>query len=72
MDTVTSGILTPAYEGDRPVLPDLLVHIPNDQEVGTVTGDGAFDTRRCHSAIRARGGSGIHADRWQSCPRSHP
>ena len=65
MDTVTSGIraveFTPCREGDTPVIPDLLDQIPEDQEIGTLTDDDAFDTRRCHSAIRARGGTGDRA-----------
>ncbi|SDJ63607.1 IS5-like element ISPth1 family transposase [Salipiger marinus] len=63
MDTATGDIraveFTSSREGDSPVLPDLLDQIPEDEEIGTVTGDGAFDTRRCHSAILARGGTGI-------------
>ena len=31
---------------------------PADQ-LGTVTGDGAFDTRRCHTAIVDRGGTAV-------------
>ncbi len=44
-------------EGDSPVLPDLLDQIPDDEDIGTVTADGAYDTRRCHGAIIARGGT---------------
>ena len=55
MDTATGDIraveFTPSREGDSPVLPDLLDQIPEDEQIGTVTGDGAFDTRRCHTAI---------------------
>jgi len=29
----------------------LAVQIPEDDEIGTVTADGAYDTRRCHTAI---------------------
>ena len=58
MDTATSDIraveFTPSREGDSPVLPDLLGQIPQDEDIGTVTADGAYDTRRCHSAIIAR------------------
>ena len=40
MDTATGDIraveFTPHRERDRPVLPNLPVHIPNDQKVGTV------------------------------------
>ncbi|EEX12926.1 transposase IS4 family protein [Citreicella sp. SE45] len=40
------------------MLPDLLDQIPEGEDIGTVAGDGAFDTRRCHAAILARGGTG--------------
>ena len=62
MDTATSDIraveFTPSREGDSPVLPDLLDQISED-DIGTVTADGAYDTRRCHAAIIARGGTPI-------------
>jgi len=41
----------PSRDGDSPVLPELLEQIPEDEEIGTVTDDGAYDTRRCHAAI---------------------
>ncbi len=41
--------------GDAPMLPELLDQIPPEQEIATVTADGAFDTRKCHDAIAARG-----------------
>ena len=39
--------------------PDLLEQIPADQEIATVTADGAYDTRRCHNVIAARGATAI-------------
>ncbi|MFN3844292.1 MAG: IS5 family transposase [Paracoccaceae bacterium] len=55
MDTATSDIraveFTPSSDGDSPVLPELLDQIPAGEEIGTVTADGAYDTRRCHTAI---------------------
>ncbi|MBB1491867.1 transposase, partial [Paracoccus sp. MC1854] len=57
-----------------PVLPDLLDQIPPDEQIGTVTGDGAFDTRRCHAAILERGGTAVipirkNGRRWkEDCP----
>ena len=55
MDTATSDILavefTPSREGGSPVVADLLGQIPENEDIGTVTADGAFDARRCHSAI---------------------
>ena len=55
MDTATSDIraveFTPSSDGDSPVLPELLDQIHEGEEIGTVTADGAYDTRRCHTAI---------------------
>lgn len=44
---------------DAPILPDLLEQIPPDQQIATVTADGAYDTRRCHNVITARGAAAI-------------
>ncbi|VVT00617.1 transposase (fragment) [Roseovarius sp. EC-HK134] len=59
MDAATSNIraveFTPSREGDSPVLPDLLDQIPEYEEIGNVIADGAYDRRRCHSVILARG-----------------
>lgn len=46
--------VTSSSIGDAPMLPDLLNQIPPDQELGIVTADGAYDTRKCHDAIAAR------------------
>ena len=58
MDTATSDVraveFTSGSDGDSPVLPDLLDQIPDDGCIGTVTADGACDTRRCHTAILNR------------------
>lgn len=63
MGTATSDIraieCTPSGEGDSPVLPDLLGQILGNEDVGTVTAGGAYDTRRCHGAVIARGGTAI-------------
>jgi hypothetical protein len=73
MDTATSDIraveFTPSREGDSPVLPDLLDQIPHEEDIATVTADGAYDTRRCHSAIIARGGTAIIPIRKNGRPR---
>ena len=37
--------------GDAPVPPDLLNQIPPDEEIASVTVDGAYNTRKCHDAI---------------------
>ncbi len=63
MDAATGDIraveFTSSHQGDSPVLPDLLAQIPADQAIGTVTADGAYDTRTCHAAIAERGGSAV-------------
>lgn len=40
------------------MLPELLDQIP-EQEIASVTADGAFDTRKCHDAIAARGAAAL-------------
>ena len=63
MDTATSDIraveFTSSREGDSPTLPDLLDQIPDDEQIGSVTADGAYDTRRCHTAILDRNATAI-------------
>ena len=46
--------ITSSSIGDAPILPDLLNQLPPEQELGSVTADGAYDTRKCHDAIAAR------------------
>jgi hypothetical protein len=38
---------------------ELIDQIPPEQEVATVTADGAFDTRKCHDAIAACGAAAL-------------
>lgn len=40
-------------------MPNLLSQIPADQEIGSVTADGAYDTRKCHDAIADRGAHAV-------------
>jgi hypothetical protein len=40
--------------GDAAVLPERLTQIPADQDIGSVSADGAYDTRKCHEAIAGR------------------
>ena len=54
--------------GDVPMLPELLDLIPPDQEIVSVTADGAFDTRKCHDAIAARGAAAIIPPRKNANP----
>jgi hypothetical protein len=46
--------VTSSTIGDPPMLPNLLGQIAPDQKIGSVTADGAYDTRKCHDAIAAR------------------
>ena len=63
MDTATGAIRAVEFASgrgaDSPLPPDLLEQNPPDQPIGAVTGDGAFDTRRSHGAILARGGAAV-------------
>lgn len=54
--------------GDAPMLPELLDQIPPDQDVGSVTADGAYDTRKCHDAIAARGAHAVIPPRKNAKP----
>ena len=51
--------ITGNHIGDAPVLPDLLSQIPADEQIGSVTADGAYDTRKCHDAIAERGAHAV-------------
>ncbi|SDY60677.1 transposase [Citreimonas salinaria] len=48
---------------DTPMLPELLDQIPADVEIGSVTADGAYDTRRCHDAVANRGADAATQER---------
>jgi hypothetical protein len=74
MDTASGDIcaveFTSSDKGDSRVLPHLLEQIPPDAQIGTLTGDGAFDTRRCRTAILKRGGTAVipvrkNGQRWR-------
>lgn len=56
---IRAAEFTTSDVGDAPMLPELLDQIPPEQELGSVTADGAFDTRKCHDAIAARGAAAI-------------
>ena len=59
MDMATGDVraveFTPSRAGNSPGLPDLLAQIPRSEQIGTVTADGACDTRACHTAIAEQG-----------------
>lgn len=73
MDTTTPDIraveVTPSSDGDSPVLPELLDQIPEGGEIGTVTADDAYGTRRCHSAIIDRQATPVIPIRKNGRPR---
>ena len=60
--------ITESHIGDAPILPDLLGQIPEDQEIGSVTADGAYDTRKCHDAIAERGAHAVIPPRRNAKP----
>lgn len=72
MDTATSDIreveFTPSRDDDSPVLTELLDQIPEDEEISTVTADGAHETRRCHTAIIDREATAIIPIRMNGRP----
>ncbi len=45
--------------GDAPMLADLLAQIPESEAIGSVSGDGAYDTKGCHAAIAQRGAHAV-------------
>ena len=50
------------------MLPELLSQIPPDQDIGTVTADGAYDKRKCHEAVIARGAHAVIPPRKNARP----
>ncbi len=63
MDTGTGDMRAVEFissdKGNSPILPELLSQVPLGEHSGTLTGDGAYDTRRCHTAILDRGAAVI-------------
>lgn len=55
MDAETRDVraveFTSSRQGDSPLIPDLLAQIPEDEEIGSVTANDAYDTGRCHGPI---------------------
>lgn len=60
--------VTTSNIGDAPMLPELLNQISPEQDVGSVTADGAYDTRKCHDAIAARGAHAVIPPRKNAKP----
>ena len=51
-----------------PMLPELLKHVPPDQDIGSVTADGACDTCKCHDAIAERNAHAVIPPRKNAKP----
>lgn len=62
------GEITGGHIGDAPVLPDLHSQIPIGKEIGSVTADGAYDTRKCHVAIAVRDAHAVIPPRKNAKP----
>lgn len=60
--------VTSSNIGDAPMLPELLNQIPPDQDIGSVTADGAYDTRKCHEALAALGAHAVIPPRKNAKP----
>jgi hypothetical protein len=58
-----------SHIGDAPVLADLLSQMAVEEEIGSVTAEGARDTRKCHDAIAHRGAHAIIPPRRNAKPR---
>ena len=65
---IRAAEFTTSDVGDARMLPELLDQIPPEQEIASVTADGAFDTRKCHDAIAARGAAAIIPPRKNAKP----
>ena len=50
------------------MLPDLLGQIPEDEQIGSVTADGDYDTRKCHDPIADRGAHAVIPPRKNAKP----
>lgn len=54
--------------GDAPMLPELLAQIPADEQLHSVSADGAYDTKACHEAIASRQAAAIIPTRKNAKP----
>ncbi len=54
--------------GDAPMLPELLKQIPESEQIASVSGDGAYDTKACHEAIALRQAAAIIPTRKNAKP----
>ena len=64
--------VTSSNIGDAPMLPELLKQISSDQDIGSVTADGAYGTRKCHEAIASRNAHAVIPPRKNAKPWKPP
>ena len=62
------AVETGSHIGDAPVLPDPLNQIPAHEQIGRVTADGAYDSRKCHDDFAGRGADGVIPPRKNAQP----
>ncbi|SUZ33338.1 hypothetical protein ROE7235_03107 [Roseibaca ekhonensis] len=60
--------ITGSNVGDAPMLPELLNQIPAGVEIGSITADEAYDTRKCHDAVADRGAHAVIPPRKNAKP----
>ena len=60
--------ITSNHIADAPVLPDLISQIPADEQIGSVTADGTYDTRKCHDTIADRSANAVIPPRKNATP----
>jgi Transposase DDE domain len=60
--------VTSSDVGDAPMLPEPLAQTPADQDIASVTADGAYDTRKCHDAIAELGAAAVIPPRKNAKP----
>lgn len=65
---VRAGEITGSRIGDAPVLPDQLEQIPADEQIGSVTADGAYETHKCHEVIATRRAAAVIPPRKNAKP----
>lgn len=66
---VRAAEITAGNVGDASVLPEMLAQIPSDRNIGSVTVDGAYGTRKCDDAIAARVAQPVISPRKNAQPR---
>jgi len=52
----------------RSMVPELLKQVPSDQDIGSVTADEVYDTRKCHDAIAKRNAHAVIPPRKNAKP----